>query len=62
VPATLLRVQLSDEELLRHEPTRSTRPPHPVRPGQHRRASWWPSARSRPGCGRPLLRAPLVSS
>jgi hypothetical protein len=36
MPATPLRAQLSNEELLCHEHARSTRPPHPVRPGQHR--------------------------
>lgn len=32
MPATLLRAQLSDEELLRHEPTRSAAAPCPTRP------------------------------
>jgi hypothetical protein len=36
MPATPLRAQLSDEELLCHEHARSTRPPDSVRPGQHR--------------------------
>jgi hypothetical protein len=50
MPATPLRAQLSDEELMCHEHPRSARRRTLSDPASIARALRWPSARSRPGC------------